>query len=252
MQMYPFYDVSYAWISSIKLGRVLDIGTGVDLARFTPANSDLTTRKKDLHDDSVPYYMKNGDTTYYTFTGTKIMGRLSIDLKGLLPEGAAGMFGENDGKIYGEFDILGLENQGDYYYKLSERIPVAFGFNIPTFKLLDVLSCEFEYYTTPYPNSYSNQVQAMTQYVGGTPIPDDQIYFKSNPTMSNHWDLYQHDNWKWSVYIKKTIGRHFSIIGQAARDHLRTMSNSLAARDYGEVLIEPRNWYWAVRAISFW
>jgi hypothetical protein len=272
MDMYPFYDLSYSWISSIKVGKILDIGGGIDLARFTPANGDLTTRKKNSHGDpltSGEVYLKNGryvadsvipglidtlggDTAYYTFTGIKAMGRLSIDLKGLLPEGAASIFGENDGKIYGEFDILGLVNQGDYYNKLSERIPVSFGFNVPTFKLLDVLSCEFEYYTTPYPNSYANQLQAMKQVGGGTPIPDDQMIYKNNPTMANHWDLYKHDNWKWSVYIKKSIGKHFAIIGLTARDHLRTMTNSLEARDYAEVLIKNNNWYWALRAISTW
>ena len=273
MDMYPFYDLSYSWISSIKVGRVLDIGGGIDLARFTPANSQLTTREKDQNDNPCPFYMKNlktvpdpvipgqidtvgGDTTYYTFTGTKIMGRLSIDLKGFLPEGAASIFGENDGKIYGEFDILGLKNQGDYYTKLSERIPVTFGFNLPTFKLLDVLSCEFEYYTNPYPNNYRFQVMAMVPRYGGTAVPDDQTDYENGYTNlagnNYNWSWYQHDSWKWSVYFKKSIGKNFSIRGLAARDHLRNMSNSLTARDYDESLTTNKEWYWAIRFISAW
>ena len=301
MEMYPFYDLSYSWISSINIGKILDIGGGVNLARFTPANSQLTTRKKDLNENTCPFYMKNlvtapdtlipgevdtisGDTMFYTFTGTKVMGRLSIDLKGLLPEETASMFGKNDGIIYGEFAVLGLANQGDYYNKLSERIPVTFGVNIPRPTLLlypfslidnkivksiysvidwifkfDVLSIEGEYYTMPYPDDYRNQVQAMKQYVGGTPIPDNHIdwveggYSNTTDVSTNYnWAWYQHDSWKWSVYFKKTIGGHFAIIGQAARDHLRGMSNSLVGRDYDESLTKTTHWYWALRAISFW
>jgi len=273
MDMYPFYDLSYTLISSIKVGRVLDIGGGIDLSRLTPANGKLTRREKDQNNNPCPFYMKNlvtvwdtiagtldtisGDTAgYYTFAGTKIMGRLSIDLKGFLPEGAASIFGENDGKIYGEFDILGLENQGDYYKKLSERIPVTFGFNVPTFKLFDVLSCEFEYYTNPYPNNYRFQVMAMLPKYGGTPAPDDQTDYENGftkiPGIDYNWSWYQHDSWKWSVYFKKSIGKNYSIRGLAARDHLRNMSNSLTARDYDESLTKTNQWYWALRFISTW
>ena len=268
MDMYPFYDLSYSWISSIKVGKILDIGGGVNLARFTPANCDLTTRKRDKGGFTYcPFYLKNletdslgdtisGDTTFYTFTGTKIMGRLAFDFKGLLPADIAAKFGENDGRIYGEFDILGLENQGDYYKNLSERIPVTFGFNVPTFKLLDVLSIEGEYYTMPYPDNYRNQVMAMLNIYGGTPVPDEHTDyengFSKTPGIDYNWSWYQHDSWKWSVYFKKSLGKNFSIRGLAARDHLRNMSNSLTARDYDESLTTTRQWYWAIRLISTW
>ncbi len=274
MQMYPLYDISYSWLSSIKLGKVLEIGSGIDLARFTPANDSLTTRRKDIFGETVPFYLKNGvyvpdpqtpgkidtvggDTAYYTFTGIKLMGRMSIDLKGLLPDRVASVFGENDAKIYGEVNILGLENQGDYYDKLWQRIPVTFGLNVPAFKFLDVLSCEFEYYRMPYPDNYRNQIQVMRQTYGGTPIPDNQIdYFNgysNNPkdsSMSYNWDKYDKDSWKWSVYIKKSFGPNFALVGQAARDHLRTMSNSLTARDYDEILTLDSHWYFALKAMS--
>jgi len=274
MQMYPLYDISYSWISCIKPHKTIEIGAGINLARFTPANDSLTTRKRDVFGFPTPFYLKNaqfiydsltgttdtigGDTIYYTFKGIKLMSRLSLDIKGLFSENVNKIFGENDAKIYGELNILGLMNQGDYYNKLWQRIPITFGINIPTFRLFDVLSCEFEYYRMPYPNNYRNQIMVMRQTYGGTPAPDNQIdyfngycYDPNNPDNSYNWDKYDKDSWKWSVYIKKSFGKNFAFVAQAARDHLRTMSNSLTARDYDEVLTLDKHWYFAIKTIGY-
>ena len=77
---------------------------------------------------------------HYTFRGLKAMARASLDIGKLL--GAEETLGENAFKLYSEMSLLGIQNQPFFYEKKSERMPVMFGINIPTFKILDVLAFE--------------------------------------------------------------------------------------------------------------
>ncbi len=96
--------------------------------------------------------------SYYTFKGIKLMGRINFYPLANAPEielpVIGQLFGKQDLKIYGEVNVLGLKNYigyksdvskfpldgtlqqydiaGEYYNKLSERIPVTFGINAPT------------------------------------------------------------------------------------------------------------------------
>jgi hypothetical protein len=267
---YPFYDVSLSWITSIKpFGRILDIGGGVDFARLFPANADYTTPKKSdnikelsnprtttVTDSTtgLPVTQTVYDTSYYTYKGTKLMGRIAFDFKGFLPNSAMNIFGENDGRLYGEVAVLGLENQGvdnpalgltAYYDKLWQRIPLMFGFNIPTFKFMDVLSLEAEYYRMPYPNDYGPQLR-WSSTTQGSPVP--------SPGLSNYQmtvtNVYDTDSWKWSVYARKFINKNFAVILQAARDHNRTMSSYALYEDGEEAFTRNNQWYWAVKLVS--
>jgi hypothetical protein len=269
--MYPYYDMSLSWISSIKpFGKILDIGAGFDLSRFIPANDVYTTPRfeRNLKEISnIRYVTKTdtasgltvtdslGDSLFYTYKGTKLMGRLTFDFKGFFPDFGAGIFGENDGKLYSEVAVLGLENQGvedpehnlhAYYDKLWQRIPLMFGFNIPTFKFLDVLSLEAEYYRMPYPNDFGNQLRWSSPQQG-CPIPNDGLgdYLR---TITN---IYDTDSWKWSVYARKIFNNHFALILQAARDHSRTRSTYSLYADGEECLVKNVQWYWALKAVSF-
>lgn len=175
------------------------------------------------------------------------MGRLSFDPKVVAKDAGAdrlvGIFGKEDCKIYGEVTVLGLQNQDTVYNRLSERIPCMFGFNVPTFNILDVLSCQFEYYDSPYPDNYANIYP--TEIFSGTPAP--AINNLGSYTLAD----YQHDHWKWSIYANKFFGtdRHFGIIAQAARDHWRTTTSYDQAADYEEALTRPNQWYWATKVI---
>ena len=108
------------------------------------------------------------------------MARLSVDPKGFLPSGFKDMCGNEDFKIYAEAAILGFTNitaykdsmdpntglpvpgkfaidsSKNYYSRISQRIPVMFGFTLPTFKLLDYLSAEWEWYGWPFAPSLYN------------------------------------------------------------------------------------------------
>ncbi len=271
-QFFPYYDVSLSWISNIKpLGKVLDIGAGVDLARVFPANDAYTTPKTVVNLKQIkntrPVVVAdtvNGvpgtridttaDSSFYTYSGTKLMGRLAFDFKGLLPKSVSRIFGENDGKLYSEIAVLGLENQGvndpahgiiAYYDQLWQRIPIMFGFNVPTFKILDVLSLEAEYYRCPYPDDYGNQLR-WSSPTEGCPVPSSGI----GDYLTSQTNVYSRNFWKWSVYASKTFNKHFMLIVQAARDHSRTSSSYTLYADGEECFVKNSQWYWAVKAVS--
>ena len=51
------------------------------------------------------------------------------------------------------------------------------------------------------------------------------------------------DDWKWSVYFKKTIADNFFIRGQFARDHFRWFRANYAATDGKEAFRQNDEWY---------
>ncbi len=252
MELPPYHDGTISWLSNISFLKAIEIGTGLSLCNYISADSRFTKPENEnnfrITKDTLPDSSITYDTSgYYTFKGIKTMVRLTIDPKAILEEGSfiASIFGKEDCKIYGELAILGLENQKPCYSKLSERMPVMFGFNVPMFKLLDVLSCQFEYYGSPYPNDYGN---TLTYSQPGFAAPITWAY-QDNPPPFLEW--YKHDNWKWSVYANRFFGKgkHFGIVAQAARDHWRTMSTFEGNRDYGDALFRPKYWYWATKAV---
>jgi hypothetical protein len=180
------------------------------------------------------------------------MGRISFDPKGLLSGSAVNIFGKEDCKIFAEAAILGttdytaykyrdprngdstiiLDSLRNYYSKLKDRVPVMFGMNFPAFKLLDVVSIQGEWYGWPYTDALYYQTKAGQN---ATPVP---IYLNYSR------DDYKKDNWKWSVYFKKTLFQHFSIIGQLARDHSHHDSYYEILKDDNEVFTRPNEWGW--------
>jgi len=165
------------------------------------------------------------------------MARFSFDPKGLFSPDATpvAVLGKEDLKLYGEGAILGLKNYPDTdaarnigYDSLQWRLPVMVGFNVPTFKLLDVLAFEWEYQDSPYPNSVKNP------YYDMLPLP-----MAPQP----------HSDVKWSLYGKKILGRHISIIGQVARDHLMpyTTVDVNEYADYTDVLLRNTDWWWTLK-----
>ncbi len=233
-------DMNLTGIFSYQPIKFFEIGGGVSFCSIISANSENThptynslaaKGNEDDDYDPVANIVKTStgyDTSYsystYTFAGTKLMARISLDPKQLLPDEIKGIFGENDAKIYSEATILGVK---DYpvsidgltdYTDVWKRTPVMFGFNVPTFKLLDVLSVEGEYYGSPYPDDMSAIV------VNGVPTPLNTITESNNNPKGIELSDYSDSlsgHWKWSVYAKKTILNHFNITAQVARDHYR-------------------------------
>ena len=144
---YPTEDFSLTLLPSFSfINGAADIGFGANLSHLLVVNSKRTTPR-----DSRTLYITNfdsttmtGDSNYYTFKGTKLMGRFSIDPKRFfmreIPE--RGFLGKEDLKVYGEAAVLGLDDyprnvdQSVAYDTLTKRIPVMLGINLPTHPLL--------------------------------------------------------------------------------------------------------------------
>jgi hypothetical protein len=255
----------------------IDIGAGIDFSNVLNVYNNQTYPTYigyDKEGDPVtPRYgnaryisdiqiddLGNLDTVYgyYTFAGTKIMGRISIDPKFLLPKkftifGKTFAFGENDLKFYAEADIIGLKSYPDSgfanadsrtlelvapsYNNWKEKMPVALGINVPTFKVLDVLNIEMEYFGA----EYYNDATALTS-MGSNPLPYDwQGKMSDSPT-------YKKSKWKWSAYAKRTFfDGHFGVVIQVARDHLMLASASYDYQDQAETLVTSKDWWWAFK-----
>ena len=237
-------DLNFTAITSYSfLDKFIGLGGGFSLCSFISADKKHTrpkinTEEADMyiddHSDSIYVPFSGpfaGDTLHYsnyTFAGTKLMGRIAVDPKKLFSDELGSIFGKEDLKIYGEAAVLGVKNYpgsiaGSYvkpdsinrpddsvfvsltrYDDIIKRIPVMFGFNIPTFKLLDVLSMEWEWFGSPYPNDME------MIYMDGIPVT--QKSYKSGSTST--YEDSTNDNWKWSFYAKKTLAGHFHVVFQ--------------------------------------
>jgi hypothetical protein len=235
----PFTDISLTYLVDASIaGRTLSLGAGVQFASLISTMPEQTSQ----HQYSINGYLKApGDTGYYTFRGTKLLGRAMFDPKRLFD---APFFGKEDCKLYVEAALLGVENYPasnvldsfnfsntvgyDHYW---QKIPVMMGFDIPTFKILNVLALEAEWYGGRYPDSYKN-------------VTIEDIAVPDKPPSGYTLDSYKHDDWKWSIYAEKTFYNKFSVIFQAARDHLRLHTLIVKFEDYEEALNQNKDWYW--------
>ena len=109
------------------------------------------------------------------------------------------------------------------------------GFNFPAFKLLDVLSLEFEHYGYPFSTSFENVWRLACPVSKDGDFPGDWSPQK-----------YKFDDWKWSVYAKKTVFPGFSITLQVARDHMHTIYSD-GRENYSESLLRPGQWWWTAK-----
>lgn len=224
----PFFDYSLSFLAAYKHpSKILDFGAGIDFDRLIPIVPSLTTSHTNvITDNQGNVEFVNGDTAYYTKIGTKIMGRLTFDPKPLLP--FAELFGVNDLKLYGEFAILGLKNYGTYFSDISQRIPVMIGFDIPCFKMLDIVSFEMEYY---------GQNPA---YVLNIPTASNKVTPDSYPKGLRR------SFFKWSFYGVKTITKGWAVKGLIGRDHYRSMDD-VGNYDPIERMNGPYDWHYNVR-----
>ncbi len=247
IEMWPLNDISLTYITNVKApveNSVFDLGAGIQFCRLIPIDDSLTNPKDVYFFENVVTdefgQVISQDTAYYSYQGTKLMARLTFDPKGIFAllgwDRFNAIFGKEDLKMFSEIAFLGLKDYGEYYDTLSQRIPVMFGINLPFFRLLDVASLQFEYYGCRFPNSYWDATNAFKGY----PLPDNLqgVY---------QIEDYRKDNWKWSLFIKKTIANHFTITGQVARDHIRTVSFYANNLDVEECLSKNKHWYWIMK-----
>jgi hypothetical protein len=240
----PMFDLSPTYIATLKAIPGVELGAGVDchhcIAIHPSKESPHVASNRLILRDSVDadgnYYYITDSTQFYTFQGIKLMGRVSVDPKAILPMDA---LGEEDLKIYAELAVLGLKNYSYLYDDITRRMPMVLGFNFPTFKFLDVLSLEVEYYNTKFPTSLyqpiANQVPTLDLIQG---VADLKSFDRAN-----------RDDWKWAVYAKKEITMGIQLYAQIASDHIRSIAYN-AGPQPTFVPITNRNgkdWYYIVR-----
>jgi hypothetical protein len=252
LDIYPLHDINLTYIATYTPHPVFTIGAGVEFARLIVMDPLKTTPGLDTNfhptvDQWVGYVTPGtNDTTLYTFKGTKLMGRGTFDIKGAIEllTGKLRLFGPEDMKLYGEAAILGVKDYPGWYEKMSQRTPGMAGFNVPTFKLLDILSVELEYFKNPYWNSqefiWKNQ----------SPMPYTGIAAGSTFASWNDSLAKTDDDVKWSIYASKKINKFLRIGAQAASDHtprnLYTPGPPSFVK-YTDMVPRTTDWYYMMR-----
>jgi hypothetical protein len=248
-QFLPTLDWSVSLLAACRPIPCFEFGAGVMFHRLFPVDSTRES-PSGAGNEQNRYFTEDRDTFHFSFSGTKVMARLSFHplelLKDAFPEG---VFGREDGTLYAEAALLGVKSitaydrilddstglpidsglvkdpLKNYYSNIRERIPFMIGFNIPTFSgllknsdnflaraaALDYLSLEVEWYGWPYPLGYGDVNNFRVMYPIPPSVPD---YPGGDPLAYK-----KKDNWKYSINFKKTVLKGFSIVGQVARDH---------------------------------
>jgi hypothetical protein len=254
--VWPTMNWSLAALANYDIAALhfVNIGVGVDFAHLFDVYTDHSFGSFG-GDPTMPIstsfnsqYIVNGDTSYYTFKGTKVMGRISIDPKAFIH---CKYFGEDDLKLYAEADLIGVKSYPDSgipqgggfdlvapsYNKWQEKMPVSIGFNVPTFKVLDVLNGEIEWFGAKYYNDASNLFGKQSQ-----PIPYSVSIWTSDPNAPRKSEI------KWSVYAKKSLfGGHLALTGQVGRDHMRLPCAAYSYEYWNELLVTSNDWWWVLK-----
>lgn len=288
----PVWDINLTYLAKLNVKDVFKLTGGVEFARAIPVRPSLTNPKlpqnayfkhngKSYIDD--PYYYQQRrtgelrrdtaadvssydaalavldsvssgqiavDLSYYEASAIKPVATFSFDPKPLL---GMGVFGKNDLVLYGEAAILGVKDQPVLYDDIWKRMPVMLGFNVPTFKLLDVLTIEVEHYGSQFPNS---NFKLQTEFVsrggdhGGNAYPPIPVIPISAPGkgsdlgyVPSEWDA---DNWKWAVFAKRRLTDGLFASLQVASDNGRGWVYP-QGRQYYSIFLGPSEWYWMGR-----
>ena len=256
-EMPPVYDFSFSYIVNYRPISLFDISAGVDLYRIISVDESKTSSYKDtsnfndkaISDKIFTHYMDSTDSIPATFAGNKFMGRVSIDPKWFFSND---IWGKKDLIIYMEALLLGTKNHPTWHTKLLRRVPVMMGVNIPTFKLLDVLSLEFEYFANPYTNS------SLLIWEKRSSLPN--INIGTSGEFINGYKNRNRDNWKWSLYGSRKIGKFLRFSGQIANDHSQRYTiDGLPIDDITQVTFTKekkiywpfKDWYWKIRVMYY-
>lgn len=174
--------------------------------------------------------------SYYTPAGIMVSARASLDLKKLMN---SDVFSKEDLRLYGEVAMLGVKNYPVFYTDRWQRVPVMVGFNVPTFRLLDLLSVQWEYFNSPNLNNTYTQ----GEHNWAIPyLPEDDHF------STNEWnDLTKKDNYSWSVVARRKVMGALTLNAQVARDHMRTIGTDWfygSRFEPNEILHKTSSWYW--------
>lgn len=178
---------------------------------------------------------------YFSLQSVLMTVGASLDFKQVM---GSEIFGPQDLRLYFEAALLGLKDYPMFYTKKTQRLPVMVGFNFPGFKLLDLISLQYEWFDSPWLNSYetraSRQIAVPSFGPGADPQTSDKFF---NDAATN-------DKHSWSVLVRKEFAKGLSVSAQAARDHIRSVSLQNYAgpgMDPNEMLNTSKDWYWMLQ-----
>lgn len=232
----PFFDFTPAFGAYYKPNEVIDIGGAIAFHHALQANVGLMPDSLGAH-----------------WQGTKIDARAIFDPKPLL--GGMDYLGKDEFKIYAELGILGFKDTLEVdtsniaalesmdttgldvtfpTISLKHRMPFMLGINFPTWKILDLLSLELEWFYSPYANDWFGKF-------------DSQKAEARQPTALNQWDIYiNKDNFKWSVNIRKSVEK-FEARAIFGKDHTIYTVSNLQTGNFEQTMKRPQDWHWMIQ-----
>lgn len=178
---------------------------------------------------------------YYTQKAILLMAHASVDFKKLIGGEA---FGPNDLRFSIEANLLGTKNYPIFYKNVTERMPITASFNLPGFRILDLISLQVEYFNSPWVNGYGQLLRdnsATPTIVSGGDKERNKLEFN---------DITKNDNLSWSLLIKKNLAGSGWASVQAARDHSRNVSKDYwggPGLEPTELLGTEKDWYLMVQ-----
>lgn len=231
--MGPQHDITPAYLMTWRPHSVFEFGAGAAYASLIPIDGDITTpdgpgRPGDLTTQPLGRFKADtvvtdtGDHVYsnYTFQALKLMARFAVRPQAALQ---SALLGPDDLTFYAEAALLGWKNYPYYYENRLRRIPFMVGFNLPAFKLFDVLAVEVEYRKPEFLNSsrasYGESALPVPYIV---PLSSNETYAASLARYKTQQDsLMEGVGLHWSVYARRTLIPGLALVGQAASDHTR-------------------------------
>jgi hypothetical protein len=212
------------------------------------AGSPVVNVEEDAQGRTIYINNTTGDTlrpsveTPLTFKAIELMGRFSLNFGNLfgMDDAASGPF-----RLFAEAALLGVENQPYFYEDRSERIPMMIGLDIPTFKLLDLLSVQLEYFKNSWPdnnfNVFHDGLPAPTLPPSATGNTGPGLYESRKAA-----GYYKRDDVKWSLLLQRTLVPGWMAVLQVANDHFRGQDQ------YGQASALPvtqakSDWYYLLR-----
>ena len=251
----PYYDISVGYVADLKVKKAFDFSAGVNFYHLISLNENLTTpgKKASQSSDTLDPYNNNyyyvgpgSDTAIYTNRGTKLMGRFSFEPLKLFDQHTPDVNKPkgNNIKIYAEAAIIGIENYRYAYDDIARRIPIMIGLTVPTWRILDLLTFETEYYRCPYRNDPHKNLN--NPLPSALPRPNGYYDYRVDTT-TVHFSP-DDDDVKWSVYAFRDFGNHIRLTGQIANDHMR-MGGSGFYPSSEEALSSLKDWYWMLKCM---
>jgi hypothetical protein len=165
----------------------------------------------------------NSQLEYYTFKGTKAMGRLTIT--------PFSLGGTRKASLYAEATLLGIKDYPFFYEKKAERLPVMFGMDLPMPGGFEV-GAEVEHYKNKFMNNLKNVYEEvlpqwqekpwdfyeLARTPSGAPIQDGTGGFVTTATpRASH----ENGEWFWSLTASKTAFGRAKFSAKMAHDFLR-------------------------------